>query len=402
MNILFVHQNFPGQFTHLAAGLAKIPGNKVIALAMYNHTPPTGVTVRHYSLLRNPVADTHPLLVEQESHIMRAEACAAAMLQLKREGFQPDLIVAHPGWGEALFAKDVFPRAKLAIYCEFYYGAEGRDVGFDPDQPPLTFAQQCKLRLKNSTNLLSLEIADAGISPTLWQKSTFPIWAQEKITVIHEGVDLQRLQYNPLASLRLKTEASNRSIELHSGTEVLTYVARNLEPVRGFHVFMRTLPEVLRQRPNAQVVIVGGNDVSYGMRPTHGLGWKELMLQELGASLDLNRVHFTGQVPYEVYLKLLSISRLHTYWTVPFVLSWSFIEAACSGLPVIASDTPPVQEFADQLQVQKIDFFDNKAYAEAIVQGLTNPRRNKFGANIDHLDFRQCIKRQHEWLASIF
>lgn len=368
---------------------------------MHSHSVPAGVSVRLYSLLRNPVPNTHPLLIEHESHVMRAEACAAAMLQLKHEGFRPDLIVAHPGWGEALFAKDVFPHAKLAIYCEFYYGAEGRDVGFDPAQPPLTFTQQCKLRLKNTTNLLSLEIADAGISPTLWQKSTFPAWAQKKITVIHDGVDLQRLRYNPSARLNLKTDSSNYGIELCPGAEVLSYVARNLEPVRGFHVFMRTLPEVLRRRPNAQVVIVGGNDVSYGMRPADARSWKELMLQEVAPKLDIARVHFLGQISYGHYLQLLSISRLHTYWTVPFVLSWSFIEAAVSGLPVLASDTPPVQEFSDQLRVQKINFFDDGAYAEAIVHGLANPRRNEFGSEIEHLDFNHCVRRQHEWLASI-
>lgn len=331
---------------------------------------------------------------------MRAEACAAAMLQLKREGFEPDLIVAHPGWGEALFAKDVYPRAKLAVYCEFYYAADGRDVGFDPEQQPLTFVQRCKLRLKNTTNLLSLEIADAGISPTLWQKSTFPLWAQEKITVVHEGVDLERLRFNPAARVNLIAEESGRQIELRPGAEVLSYVARNLEPVRGFHILMRTLPEVLRRRPNAHVVIVGGNDISYGMRPANAPGWKEIMLKEVGAELDLSRVHFLGQIPYDAYLQLLSISRIHTYWTVPFVLSWSFIEAAVSGLQVLASNTPPVREFADKLQVQTIDFFDHHGYAEAIVSGLANPRRQSFDSEINNLDIRHCVLHQRKWLAS--
>ena len=394
MKVLFIHQNFPGQFVHLSAALARDSGNQVVALAVERNPAPAGVAVRHYSLLRDSASDTHPLLRDQEGMVLRAEACAAAALQLKRDGFEPDVIVAHPGWGEALFIKDVFPHARLVIYCEFYYAAEGRDVGFDPEEEPLTFAQRCRLRLKNTTNLLSLEIADAAISPTEWQKSTYPAWAQDKITVIHDGIDLERVKFNPNARLAIATPGSAGPITFQPGDEVLSYVSRNLEPVRGFHVFMRTLPEVLRRRPKAHAIIVGGDAVGYGSRAPGGRTWKEHMLDEVGSELDMQRVHFVGKVPYQAYLDLLSISRVHAYWTTPFVLSWSLLEAAVSGLRVVASATPPVQEFSDDLNINTVGFFDSHNYAASLCQYLENNEiYDRSVRDLEILNLRKCLNR---------
>jgi len=328
VNILFIHQNFPGQFVHLAADLASKKAHRVFALSICDQPVPAGVSLRLYTMLRGAAPETHPLLLDQEAKILRAEACAAAAMQLKREGFVPDLIIAHPGWGEALFIKDVFPAARLAIYCEYYYAQEGQDVGFDPEIPPLTLEQRYKLRLKNMTNLLSLEAADIAFSPTEWQKSTFPQWAQSKITVVHDGIDLERLKHRPDARLQLAANEWHPQLNLSVGDEVLTYVARNLEPVRGFQVLMRVLPEVLARRPKAHVLVVGGDGVSYGREAPSGLTWKTHLLNELGSQIDHSRVHFVGRVSEQTYLDLLSISKTHVYWTTPFVLSWSFLEAA--------------------------------------------------------------------------
>lgn len=400
MNILFIHQNFPGQFVHLAADLAQEAGNKVVALTMRANPAPAGVTVRPYTLLRNPAPESHPLLREEETKILRAEACAAAAFQLKREGFVPDLIVAHPGWGEALFIKDVFPQAKLVVYCEYYYALEGQDVGFDPELPALTFEQRCRLRLRNTNNLLSMEAADAAIAPTEWQKSTYPAWARDKITVVHDGIDLERVRYNPSAGLTLSGPRGQRSFA--AGDEVLSYVARNLEPVRGFHIFMRTLPEVLRRRPNAQVIVVGGNEVSYGHQPAGGGSWKDHLLAEVGGDLDMSRIHFVGKVPYQAYLSLLSISRVHTYWTTPFVLSWSFLEAAASGLPVVASDTEPVREFAGMVGATTAPFFDRAGFADRLEERLANPvARTVTPPPLPQIALANCLRRQKAVLQSV-
>lgn len=399
MKYLFVHQNFPGQFVHLAEKLAAKKGNQVMALAMNSNPVPPKVVLHPYRALRAQVPETHPLLQDMEAKVLRGEACAARALQLKREGFEPDVIVAHPGWGETLFLKDVFPRAKLVIYCEFYYGVEGRDVGFDPEMGPISFERQCNLRLKNTANLHALDIADAAISPTQWQKSTYPAWAQSKIEVIHDGIRLDRLQPRANASIRLGREGAMQ--EFRPGAEILTYLARNLEAVRGFHIFMRCLPEILRRRPQARVVIVGGDEVSYGARPAPDLSWREHMLREVGPQLDHARVHFVGKVPYGVYLDLLQVSKVHAYWATPFVLSWSFLETALSGAPLVASDTPPVAEFADELGVRRVGFFDRAGFVDALCEELDAPAKPRQMQYLERIDFDRCLQRQLQLLAQL-
>lgn len=402
MKVLFIHQNFPGQFIHLAAELARKPGNQVVALSIYKQTVPKGVNVRQYTLLRNPVPQTHPLLQDQEAKVLRAEACAAAAMQLRHEGFTPDVIYAHPGWGEALLIKEVFPRARLVVYCEYYYALEGQDVGFDPELPPLTYQQRCQLRLRNSTNLLSLDMADAAIAPTQWQKNTYPAAWHNKINVIHDGINAAALRPNPRAKLELSANAVHGKLVLEPGVELVSYVARNLEAVRGFHQFMRALPEVLRQRPKAHAMVVGGDGLSYGGPAPDGKTWKDYMLAEVGAELDMRRVHFVGKVPYAAYLDLLSISKVHAYWTTPFVLSWSMLEVALHGLPLVASDTPPVQEFADYLGVETLNFFDVAGFTDAISEQLALPVKMRKGRSVpDCLDLTACLKIQMALLSDL-
>lgn len=401
MKILFIHQNFPSQFVHLAAHLAQEKQNQVVALTKSQPQAIPGVNLRPYTLLRSAAPETHPLLRDQESKILLAEACASAALQLKHEGFVPDVIIAHPGWGEALFMKDVFPQAKLIIYCEFYYNLEGQDVGFDPEIPPLNFQQRCRLRLKNTTNLLSMEIADAAISPTKWQRSTYPIWAQEKIAVIHDGIDVERLTFNPNARVEVAANQHHAALSFKPGDEVLSYVARNLEPVRGFQVLMRALPNILKKRPNAHVLIVGGDGLGYGHSAPNSLSWREHLMAEVGDELDMGRVHFLGQVPYQTYLNLLSVSKVHSYLTTPFVLSWSFLEAALSGLPMIASSTQPVTEFAANLGVDTFDFFDLETFAEKatrLLRAKTNLRRK---VDFPELYLENSLKQQVKLIKNI-
>lgn len=400
MKILFIHQNFPAQFQHLAGDLAQRPGHQVVALGMHGHAAPPGVTLRRYQLLRAAGSDTHPLLADQETHVRHAEACAAAALQLQRDGFTPDVIYAHPGWGEALFMREVFPHARLLVYCEYYYAAEGQDVGFDPSLPPPGLPERWRLRLRNSTNLLSMELADGALAPTRWQRSTYPRWAQERITVIHDGIDSARLRFNPDARLALPlADGSTRTFR--PGDEVVTYVARHLEPTRGFPEFMRALPELLRQRPQAHVIVAGGDGSGYGYAAPGGAGWKQHMLDQLGDGLDLARVHFTGQLGAAQYLDLLSISRVHAYWSVPFVLSWSFLEAALAGVPVIASATAPVREFAERLGVPTLPFFDSAAFADALAERCAaGPQGPHQPRHLPDTDLAQCLARQRHWLGA--
>jgi glycosyltransferase involved in cell wall biosynthesis len=396
VNVLFIHQNFPGQFVHLAAALAQESGNRVVALAQRVAPAPVGVEVRVCAPLRERAEEVHPLLGEEEIKVMRAEAVAAAALVLRREGFTPDVIVAHPGWGDALFIKDVYPHAKLVVYCEFYYSATGQDVGFDPEMPKLSFEHQCRLRLRNSVNLQSLAVADAAVSPTEWQRSTFPAAFRPMIQVIHDGIDVESWQRVQPRPIELANAAGER-ITVRPGERVFTYVARALEPVRGFHTFMRALPRLQELEPRARVVIVGRDKVSYGSPPPDGGTWREKMLAELDGQLDLRRIAFTGTLPYQQYQQLMRISSAHTYLTTPFVLSWSLLEAAFSGVAVIASDTPPVLEFADRLRIATTSFFDHAALANHISR-LGRHRPAARPTCDARLEVQSCVQEQVQLL----
>ncbi|AFL74608.1 glycosyltransferase [Thiocystis violascens] len=405
MNLLFIHQNFPGQFKFLAPALAS-RGHRVVAMTMQtvDATVWQGVTLVPYAANRGTTPNVHPWVSDFETKTIRGEACFRAALQLREQGFTPDAIVAHPGWGESLFLKEIWPRARLGIYCEFYYRPEGADVGFDPEFPPRDVGDVCRLRLKNLNNLLHFEVADAGLSPTHWQASTFPTPFRDRIAVVHDGIDTGTVAPNPQVSLTL-----NGSLVLTRADEVITFVNRNLEPYRGYHIFMRALPEILRRRPLARVLIVGGDAVSYGARPEGGGTWKDRFVQEVRPRIrddDWARVHFLGHVPYQHFIPLLQLSRVHVYLTYPFVLSWSLLEAMSAGCAIVASDTQPLREaIAHDETGRLVDFFDVSGLAAAVCALLDDPpARVRLGENARrfaqrHYDLKRvCLPGQLEWV----
>lgn len=408
MNILFVHQNFPGQFKHLAPALAKDTRHTVVALTMQAQAAPTwqGVQCVRYAAQRGNTPGIHPWLIDMESKTIRAEAALGAARALKAQGFVPDIIIAHPGWGESLFLKDVWPRARLGIYCEFFYRAQGGDVGFDPEFPPQA-EDAARLRLKNINNLLHFETADAGLSPTHWQASTFPSPFKDRITVVHDGIDTQAVAPNPQACITL-----NGQLNLRWGDEVVTFVNRNLEPYRGYHIFMRALPDLLRRRPRARILIVGGNDVSYGARPPQGQTWKERFASEVRPHIseaDWARVHFLGALPYHQFLALLQVSAVHVYLTYPFVLSWSLLEAMSTGCAVVASDTAPLHEVVlpDETGCL-VPFFSPQALADEVCALLADaPTRQRLGraarafVQANHDLQRICLPKQLDWVQQV-
>lgn len=364
MNLLILHQNFPGQFRHIARHMAQ-QEHQVIGMGHAKAPGLAGIPLMRYTLKRQPTANLHRYVRTLENGVLYGQAAAQAMFDLKAQGFVPDVILAHPGWGETLYAKDVFPQSRLVSFFEYFYHPEGADVGFEPDQP-VTLDDRARIRTRNALHLLNLEVCDVGVSPTRWQKSLHPKAYQSKIQVIHEGVDTDLMQPDAQAIFMLPNGQS-----LRHGDPVVTYVARSLEPYRGFHVFMRALPDLLQRHPTAQVVIVGGNEVSYGGKPKDAANWKEALLNEVGESLDPNRVHFTGKLPYADYRKLLQVSAAHVYLTYPFVLSWSMLEAMSCGCLVIGSKTAPVEEvLIHNDNGLLVDFFDRTALVEQIVEVL--------------------------------
>jgi len=417
MRILFIHQNFPGQFRHLAPALAS-QGHEVVALTMALDATAgqscwNGVKMVAYTVSRRSTPGIHPWAIDTETKLVRGEAAFLACLELKRQGFHPDLVVAHPSWGESLFVKEAWPATRLALYCEFFYLAQGADVGFDPEFPEGPFAG-ARIRAKNFNHLLHFDLADAGISPTRWQAGTFPAPMRERIAVIHDGIDTDLLVPNPGVRLEFSTPAAK--VGLHRTDEVITFVARDLEPLRGYHRFMRALPEILQRRPHARVLVVGGDGSSYGPKPDparYGAhSWKQIFLGEVRDALGpqgMGRIHFLGRLSHADFVSILQLSSVHVYLTYPYVLSWSLLEAMSVGCAIVASDTAPVREAVVHGETGRlVDFFDPGQLAQEVCALLDDgSERERLGRNARlaaqrHFDLRRvCLPQQLHWIHSI-
>jgi glycosyltransferase involved in cell wall biosynthesis len=370
MNLLFVHNNFPGQYLHIARCLASDAKVRMAAVGASTSQSMEGVKLIRYNLTDVDVSTTHPFARRFDLECCRAEQVLYALSSLTSIGFRPDLIMAHPGWGETLPLRTIFPDAQIFLYCEFFYGAHGRDVGFDLEFPETGADGRVALHLKNASTLLALTECDVGISPTEWQRSTFPQEYQHKIATIHEGVDVNLAKPNPDAVFQLPSGQ-----KLTRQNEVVTFVARSLEPLRGYHIFMRALPRIMAERPHAQIVIIGGDGVSYGAAPPTERTWRSIFFNEVVDQVDQQRIHFTGRLPYVDFLAALQVSSAHVYLTYPFVLSWSLLEALSVGCVVVGSDTAPVREVINPKNGILVPFFDIDQIAKRVIEVLADPGR---------------------------
>lgn len=371
MRILFIHQNFPGQFKHLAPALAA-RGHEVVALGINQPSIATpGVkVVLHRPQFTAAAASTDPdtiALRELRKKMERGMSVARTLEALQRSGFTPDLVCAHSGWGEAFYVKDVFPHAKLLVYAEYFYQANGGDSNFDPEFSRPVEGDQRRLHTKNLHLMHALAHADRGLSPTLFQRDRHPPALRDRIEVIHDGIDTGRFAPDAQAFISLR----NAGIRLTAQHEVVTFAVRELEPYRGYHIFMRALPELLARRPNAHVIIVGGSGASYGAAAPTGTTWRKVFHDEVAARIDHQRVHFVGKLPHATLTQLMQVSTVHAYLTYPFVLSWSLMEAMSIGCLIVASDTAPVQEHIRHGENGLlVDFFDPQALANTIAQAI--------------------------------
>lgn len=341
MKFLFVHQNYPGQFLHITRHLVAAKRHEVVFITEPNPNEIIGVRKVPYARPKLDMPETHIGARELDNGVRRAETVFKTAFGLKHLGYKPDIIIGHHGWGEMLNLRDLWPDTPMLGYFEFYYQHDTADVGFDPEFPvdPLDFP---RIRAKNAINHIALNLGGTGQTPTQWQLSTYPNWARPQIDVVWEGVDLATCSPDPGAH---KKTLKVGDMTIRPTDKLITYVSRDLEPYRGFHVMMRALPELMRARKDIKVVMVGGDGISYGAPPHKGGTWKEVMLAEVGKDIDASRVVFPGRVAYSTYLAALRRSDAHVYLTYPFVASWSLREALAIGCPVIGGDTETVREF---------------------------------------------------------
>ncbi len=379
LRYLFVHQNFPGQFLHFVRHLAKSKRHEIVFITEPNPNHIPGVRKLPYRKPAPANADAHPGAQELDAALRRADVVAMAAANLKGLGFEPDIIIGHHGWGELLNLADVWPGVPMLGYFEFFYQTEGIDVGFDAEFP-IAPAEFPRIRAKNAINHLALDLSVRnprihGQTPTRWQLSTYPAWAHAHISLLPEGVDLVTCAPRSPGRITARSPAGHRPFNVGNAIiapdqKLVTYVARDLEPYRGFHLLMRALPRLLAERRDLRVVIVGGDGVSYGAAPPWGT-WRETMLAELADGIDPHRVVFPGRVDYGTYLGLLARSDAHIYLTYPFVASWSLREALACGCVVIGSDTQPVREFIrHRANGLLTSFFDPAALARRVLEVL--------------------------------
>jgi glycosyltransferase involved in cell wall biosynthesis len=366
---LFIHNNFPGQFGFLAEAMIA-DGWTCAAIGSETASPVANLPMARWRTTRGSTPGIYGPATRAEADLIRGRAAAECAMVLKNKGLNPDLVIGHPGWGETLFMEEIFPEARQILHGEFYYRAKGGDVGFDPEFGDLDQDERFRVHAKNATLGLAYLSADRLVCPTRFQASVFPEPLKPRISIIHEGVDTQAIAPRDTASFTL---ADGRVLD--RSTPVITFINRRFEPLRGFHVFMRALPALLKAVPNAQIVLIGSDDGSgYGRTPPEGKTWKSVALEELAGQLDLDRVHFVGRLPHARMLDALAISAAHVYYTYPFVLSWSLLEALASGCLVIGSDTAPVRDaIVSGESGILLDFFDVEALSNAMISACREP-----------------------------
>ena len=372
MKLLFVHQNMPGQYRELVQWLAAQGGHQIYFLTQRQNAPNIpGVETRKYVPHRVSNKDSYGLSKVWEDATGSGFGAAVAAKQIEtNEGFKPDIIVGHVGWGELTFFKQVWADVPIIGFFEYYYNLTGGSVGFDPSEKISEHAPFL-MQARNAVPLANIETVDLGHCPTYWQRDRFPVSFHDRVYVCHDGIRTDKLLPNPKVKLGL----GRLGREITRDDEIITYVARNLEKTRGFHTLMRALPRILRERPNARVLIVGGTDTSYGGKSKHEGGLRGEMEAEVGKDVDWDRVHFFGQVPFSEYQKLVQISRCHIYLTMPFVLSWSLLESMSMGATIVASDVDPVREAITHGETGLlVNFFDHDALAKQVIDVVSRPK----------------------------
>ncbi|MCX5968318.1 MAG: glycosyltransferase [Cyanobacteria bacterium] len=394
MRILLVHQNFPGQFRHLARALVEA-GHDVVAIGCRDEQPALA-GLRYCRIAADADGELRRPGIEArcQAQLAQGRRVAEQLQGLAAGGWRPDVVAGHPFWGDLLFLDDVYAEVPLLALMELDLARLPAPRGQAPGAEP---------GLMQWTTLQAAHRMAAGISATTFQRGSFPPWLQPRIAVIHEGVDLQLCIPHSAGPLELPN-----GVRLLAGQPLISFASRNLEPLRGFATLLWALPAVLAQHPGVQVVIVGDEADGYGRPAPTGSTWKRELLAQLGERLDRRRVHFTGLLPYKHLLQLFQMSWAHVYLTEPYVLSWSLLEAMACGALVVGSRTAPVQEVIEHgRQGLLVDLHNPEELAATLVEVLE--RQPALGALrlaarrrvAERFDRRRCVTRQIALLSDL-
>ena len=365
MHVLFVHQNFPAQFGHIAAYLTQ---RKKFRCTFVSQQPPgvwQGVERVQYQLRGGATDKSHYCGRTFENAVWHSHALYEA-LEARRD-LKPDLIVAHSGFCSTVFLRELYD-CPIINYFEYFYHTKNSDVDFRPEFPSPPLARM-RARARNAVLLLDLENCDVGYSPTRWQRSLFPRVFRDKIRAIFDGIDTS--VWRPREGL--PRQIAGRAVP--DDMKIVTYVSRGMESIRGFDIFMKAARLLCQRRKDVLFVVVGDDRVCYGgdLDFTGGKSFKDWVLAR--DDYDLARFVFTGLIQIGTLAQLLAISDLHIYLTAPFVLSWSLMDALACGTTVLASDTAPVREMIRHGENGLLfDFFDIDGLAARAAEVLDAPQ----------------------------
>jgi glycosyltransferase involved in cell wall biosynthesis len=240
-------------------------------------------------------------------------------------------------------------------------------MDFRPDFPS-TELNNLRARARNAMLLLDLENCDRGYSPTQWQRDRLPAVFHDKVRVIFDGIDTSLWRPLPEGPRHLGERVFPPELKL------VSYATRGMESMRGFDIFMKVAKRVCDRRRDVLFLVAGEDRVCYGgdQAVTGSKTFKEWVLSQ--DQYDLSRFLFLGLIPASQLVQLFNIVNLHIYLTVPFVLSWSLMDALACGATILASATAPVQEMVRHGENGLLaDFFDIEGMAAIVEHVLDHP-----------------------------
>lgn len=399
--ILLVHQNLPSQFSNLIPFLKNHPNVELVGIKEKNESSPFSdhkvlrdMNIVEYTLANLDRSKENFLVSMLDNHVLRGQIVGRIADALKKQNFIPDVIIGHSGWGELLFLKDRFPKAHFVVLQEFFHGPQESDINFDPEFQIDDRIIDVSI-MNRSIDLQACFDADVIMTPTQWQAEQIPSEFQRKIKVVHDGIRTDIFKPDETAEFKLR----NGKI-LSKKDKVITYIARGLEPYRGFHSFVRALPEIQRQDPEVEIVIVGNDDIYYSPPlADSNITYRQYYFNQVKDKVDFSRIHIYANLPQELCKRLLQISTVHAYYTYPFFSSLSILEAMSTGCVVLGSKTGPVEEFiTDGRTGYLFDFFNTKQFAKKAIEIINQHPDERYRVGMRARDF---IKACLDWETKI-